>query len=78
MLKSCPGSIDGIHVKNFREGVEYDIPESLAKCFFESKSATECSDEQVIVEQPKSKQQDIKVVETKKDDIKSSTDTTEG
>lgn len=39
MLNDCPGSRDGLSVENFRKGMEYDVPDDLAKCFIESKSA---------------------------------------
>jgi len=41
MLKTTPGSIDGLHVKNFKEGTEFDAPDNLAKCFIDSKCAVE-------------------------------------
>lgn len=33
MLKTVPGSLDGITIQTFEEGVEYDIPKELADAF---------------------------------------------
>lgn len=77
MLNDCPGSRDGLRVENFRKGVEYDVPESLAKCFIDSKTAVDASTkvETKVTDTPMQTvnlaKEDTKA-ETKKNDSKSS------
>lgn len=39
MTRTALGSEDGAHVKQYEEGVEYDLPEDLARTFIESGAA---------------------------------------
>jgi hypothetical protein len=41
MLETDMGSINGIHVSQYAEGVEYEIPDDLAKQFIIKGSAAE-------------------------------------
>lgn len=74
MLKSTQGSKDGIHVEHFKEGTEYDFPDSLAKCFIDGKFAVEAKaeagepDKKEQVKQPEVKEEKPEVKDEKKSD----------
>lgn len=49
MLKTQKGSTDGFTVKEFCKGVEYDLPEALAKTFIDISAAEDITMETVAI-----------------------------
>lgn len=41
MLKTTPGSVDGIHVVTYKEGETYEISDNLAKAFVDEMKVAE-------------------------------------